>query len=247
MPLPHEPWAEVYDFFYEETFGAMYGSFTRETLSHITRNADGRKKIIDFGAGTGRVAIPLALEGHQVTAVEPSTSMMQVLLRKAGDAEVPINHFTQKIQGFIPEGDQDLALCLFTVIAYTTEEHELELACSVMARSLKPGGLLILDAPSEGAFGSMSKKTGRMERNMVVEPLGNGLYRYTEDSYDLRNGARIRYRDQFQIRCWPKERLLSTLGTHGMTLENYAPMPGSQHLFLRKNLHANATASKSSP
>ena len=221
MPLPHEPWAEVYDFFYEETFGAMYGSFTRETLSHITRNADGRKKIIDFGAGTGRVAIPLALEGHQVTAVEPSTSMMQVLLRKAGDAEVPINHFT--------------------------EEHELELACSVMARSLKPGGLLILDAPSEGAFGSMSKKTGRMERNMVVEPLGNGLYRYTEDSYDLRNGARIRYRDQFQIRCWPKERLLSTLGTHGMTLENYAPMPGSQHLFLRKNLHANATASKSSP
>lgn len=52
------------------------------------------KKVLDVGAGTGRLAIPLAREGAEVTALDVSEKMLMRLYRKnkqiktvAGDAE----------------------------------------------------------------------------------------------------------------------------------------------------------------
>ena len=40
------------------------------------------KRILEFGAGTGRVTIPLAKEGHQVEAVDLSKEMLSQLSLK---------------------------------------------------------------------------------------------------------------------------------------------------------------------
>lgn len=45
-------------------------------------------RVLDIGAGTGRVAIPLAIRGCNVVAVEPARSMLDQLKAKAGDTKV---------------------------------------------------------------------------------------------------------------------------------------------------------------
>lgn len=46
--------------------------------------------ILDLGAGTGRVTIPLAAAGHDVTAVDLDPDLLDELRRRADDAGVPV-------------------------------------------------------------------------------------------------------------------------------------------------------------
>ena len=47
-------------------------------------------RILDIGAGTGRVAIPLAARGCRVVAVEPAAGMLQELKKKASAIDVTL-------------------------------------------------------------------------------------------------------------------------------------------------------------
>ena len=85
MTTPHDSWAEVYDRVYEESFGNFYNDLTATTLSVIDELAFPGCDILDLGAGTGRLAIPLSQSGFQVTAVDASVGMLDVLKRKDKD------------------------------------------------------------------------------------------------------------------------------------------------------------------
>jgi len=73
----HSTWAKYYDEVNRECFGIYYDQLTELTLSTINSIGD-NLSIVDFGAGTGRLSIPLS-RNHRVTAVEPSASMLQQL------------------------------------------------------------------------------------------------------------------------------------------------------------------------
>ena len=93
MNQPHDNWGEYYDFVYEQTFGGYYDALTAETLNVIKQILPDAT-IIDFGAGTGRLAIPLAENGHKVVAVEKSAGMVNEFKRKlsSGNAEIEIHN-----------------------------------------------------------------------------------------------------------------------------------------------------------
>jgi SAM-dependent methyltransferase len=44
--------------------------------------------VLDIGAGTGRIALDLAREGHEVTAVDLDDELLEALRERAGDLEV---------------------------------------------------------------------------------------------------------------------------------------------------------------
>ena len=77
----HRSWAKHYDAVNRMCFGRYYDELTRQTLAQIN-TLGSNLRIADFGAGTGRLSLPLASAGHSVTAIEPSQAMLEQLAAK---------------------------------------------------------------------------------------------------------------------------------------------------------------------
>ena len=115
MKKPHDNSAKYYDFVFERRFGTMYNMLTQNNLSKI-KNIALNGKILDFGAGTGRISIPLATDGYEVTAIDCSSEMLEELRRKAQNRNLNIE--THLTLTDINTKDFDLAIGIFTVLAY---------------------------------------------------------------------------------------------------------------------------------
>jgi SAM-dependent methyltransferase len=215
----HDSWAEFYDQIYEETFDTFYGWLTTQALGTIGGIVGQSSRILDIGAGTGRLAIPLAARGHRVTAVEPSGAMLTVLRRKAANAGLDIATIGTPMKGFAGDGSFDLAICVFSVIAYVLTEDDLDASFKAVASGLRPGGLLLLDVPNRGVFGSDDVKTPNVERRMSVTPRDGDTFTFVEDTRVKRDGEWVHVHDEFGIRFWPVRRVRTALARAGLTLE----------------------------
>ncbi|HIA63571.1 MAG TPA: class I SAM-dependent methyltransferase [Planctomycetaceae bacterium] len=90
-PIPHDSWAEAYDVAYEQSFGDFYESLTTTTLGLVLGTILPPVRIVDFGAGTGRLSIPLAGHGFQMDAVDPSVGMLDQLRAKDPKGAVAVH------------------------------------------------------------------------------------------------------------------------------------------------------------
>ena len=79
---PHDSWAEVYDEAYQKSFGPLNTMLTDVSLVVIQEKTEAGSDILELGAGTGRLSIPLAQLGHTLSAVDASAKMLEVLKRK---------------------------------------------------------------------------------------------------------------------------------------------------------------------
>jgi predicted RNA methylase len=61
----------------------LFGS--QDTIDFHVQYASGVSEVLDIGAGTGRVAVPIARTGTRVVCVEPSSAMIDVFRRKLED------------------------------------------------------------------------------------------------------------------------------------------------------------------
>lgn len=66
---------------YDQRHGAL---LPEHVALALTRNLAPASRLVDIGAGTGRVAIPLARLGFDIIAIEPALPTMQRLRAKAG-------------------------------------------------------------------------------------------------------------------------------------------------------------------
>lgn len=110
-------------------------SFEKGQLQPLFANLGG-KKVLDVGAGTGRLVGELIKRGAKVTALDVSTEMLLVLKKKfqieavVGDAEaLPF-----------PEGTFDWVVATFLIVHLKNPRHFFDQAYRV----LKPGGKLLV-------------------------------------------------------------------------------------------------------
>lgn len=216
----HMSWAEEYDQIYEETFGTFYSWLTTQTLGTIGGIVKSTSRILDFGAGTGRLAIPLAARGHRVTAVEPSGPMLAVLRRKAQKAGATIDTIEMPMKDFAGDGSFDLALCVFSVIAYVLTEDALDASLRAAASGLRRSGLFLLDVPSRSVFASNDVKTPNVDRKVIVKPGRGDTFTYVEETRVKRDGAWHEVRDSFGLRFWPVQKVRALLAGAGFTVEH---------------------------
>jgi SAM-dependent methyltransferase len=217
MNQPHDNWGEYYDFVYEQTFGGYYYALTAETLKVIKQILP-EGSIIDFGAGTGRLTIPLSEQGYKLTALEKSAGMVNEFNRKLSKGNALIDIHNCSISEY-DGASADLALALFTVLSYSISEEELTRNLHVICKSVRSGGHFFFDLPSTLFFqGGRIIQKESAQLNRVVDVLATDqldIYTYHERCSGVFNGKDFRYEDEFKIRYWEisiVERILSENG-----------------------------------
>ena len=134
-------------------YDELYGN-TVDTEGAVERLAAlaGSGPVLEFGAGTGRLALPLRARGLDVHGIEASPAMIERLRARPGGAELPV------VRGDMSETQVDgrfsLVFVVFnTLIALLTQEAQLRCVANA-ARHLLPGGLFVVEiqVPDPGRY-----------------------------------------------------------------------------------------------
>src|SRR5579864_5012072 len=112
----------------------------------------GKRRILELGVGTGRVAIPLAARGFKVYGIEASARMIEKMrAKRGGDAiAVEIGDFAELKIG----GKFSLIYVIFNTL-FMLQTQEQQVRCfSRVARHLSDDGVFVIEAfvPNQGMF-----------------------------------------------------------------------------------------------
>src|SRR5262245_37160522 len=103
-------------------------------------------RLLDLGAGTGRLAIPMARAGFWVVAVDLSAPMLEVLGAKARRAQATVHRLAANIVQLDALADHtfDYAACLFSTLGLVAGADNRRRVLEQVCRLLRPGGVFIL-------------------------------------------------------------------------------------------------------
>jgi SAM-dependent methyltransferase len=101
----------------------------------------GERRLLDAGAGDGRLAVELAAEGARVTALDLSPSMLGLARERARSAGVPLEPVQGDIEALPFPPATFHQVVVVTVLCFLPEPQR---ALAELARVLKPGGSLIV-------------------------------------------------------------------------------------------------------
>lgn len=107
-------------------------------------------RIVEFGAGTGRVSIPLVRQGYDVTGIDLSPDMVRRLAEKPEAARMTI------IEGSFADrhdiGRCAAVLCVFNSLYHAHTREMQQAALRRAAEYLRPDGILVLENRSANSF-----------------------------------------------------------------------------------------------
>ena len=125
MSCPYtKPFADYYDLRTEnlvqnagqeiEFLKFAFGNFARVRVS----------KILDVGCGTGRHSIPLMQEEYQVTGLDMSQNMLNVLKKKAETANLEPHIFRKDMREMDFASEFDAIICIDDVLGSSLPERK---------------------------------------------------------------------------------------------------------------------------
>ena len=138
---------EVYDTLAETNIPAT--SMARDVEFYRGLARETGDPILEVGCGTGRVAVPLAADGHEVVGVDLSSAMLRMAERRRSELEPAVAARLTFREGDMITLDlgREFALVLTPSrvfqFALTTEAQRAALAA--LRRHLRPDGRLVLD------------------------------------------------------------------------------------------------------
>jgi len=148
-----------------------------EDIMVYTEMLKGRTKVIEYGAGTGRITIPLAQKGIKVVALDNSDAMLNKLREK----------ITDKIEEYIEIVNGDMVtykhiekvpaiIIPFSTFNYLLDKSEQFECIKNVSNNLLPDGEVIIELILKKAFHSLAKD----DKLVLTQTIKNGdfLYEY---------------------------------------------------------------------
>jgi SAM-dependent methyltransferase len=138
-----------------ETYGDRIADIYDELFSGITDApatvafldslvADRPGRILELAVGTGRLAIPLAERGHDVTGIDVSKEMLDRLRLADTHQRVTVVH--GDMVDDLPAGPFDLVYVAFNSLFMLTEPARQRACFTAVARVLAPAGAFVVEA-----------------------------------------------------------------------------------------------------
>ena len=128
--------------FYNLDFGSLDSDLSM--YKNLAERSRGR--ILELGSGTGRLAIPLALAGYTVTALESNSAMIR--LSEKAMREADINLCVSDMREFNSDEPFDLIICALSTFCHLLSTGDQRNALATVARNLSPGGFAVFDLPA---------------------------------------------------------------------------------------------------
>lgn len=248
--LPHENGAHFYDFIFNNRFGHGLSQLTQRNINDIQSRFPKGIKILDFGAGTGRLAIPLAEMGYQVFAVDQCKKMLQVLQEKAEAKNLAI-HISTTLDNFKHESF-DLIISVFTVLHYITSEEALHGYFRDFKDMLKPGGHYLFDLENvEPYHDKYNRQNGLVINRQNVLPNGDRVNDLVKVSFSAPDKTLADYHEKtsgiykgvpfdplpenFQLKFWTPKEVTGFLTTNlGFELVNTSNVVNATYFLFQK-------------
>jgi SAM-dependent methyltransferase len=175
----------------------------------------GRVRVLDFGCGTGRLAVALAAAGHHVTGVDPAIASLQAAQMKPGSDRVTWTCGSHEI---LPSAAFDLIIMNSHVAQFLLTDLEWTNALTRFSQALVPGGRLAFDSrdPDARAWEAWNPVDSREHISLpdgrtvdiwtepvevVVDVMTFMIhYRYSDSKEDLLSRNTLRFRSEQAIR-----------------------------------------------
>ena len=143
MPGPDGYFAERVAARYDEDAASLFDPAIVKATADFLADLAGEGRALEFGIGTGRIALPLSERGIDVSGIELSKAMVAKLREKPGAEriDVTIGDFTTTVV----EGPFSLVYLMFNTIEnLTTQEAQVECFRNAAAH-LEPGGRFVVE------------------------------------------------------------------------------------------------------
>jgi len=168
----YDPLADLYDLEYAHVYDLPFW------LSLAGREAG---PIIEWGAGTGRIASPLAVAGHEVTAVELSGQMIELGNGKSESIEWIVGD----MRSVDPGRRYGLAVCAFNSFLCLKSVDDALAFLRNAREHLIPGGLLGIEVSAFSPEELVDPPDGPALRHDFTRALPDGqLDRFSVSRYD---------------------------------------------------------------
>lgn len=113
------------------------------------------KNILEFGAGSGRVTIPLAMDNHFIDAVDISSEMLQSLKNKIKNDKFLSSHINPILANmctYTSNKKYDAIIIPLTSFNYLLTDHEQKQCLGSVKNNLLDNGFAIIELLSQNTF-----------------------------------------------------------------------------------------------
>ena len=168
----YDPLSDLYDLEYTHDYDVPFW------LSLAEREAG---PVVEWGAGTGRISIPLSAAGHEVTAVEISDRMVE----RGKEKSERVGWIVGDMRCVDPGRSYGLAVCAFNSFLCLNSLDDALAFLRNAHKHLVPGGLLGIEVSAFSPEELADPPGGPSQRHDFTRELANGrLDRFSVSHYD---------------------------------------------------------------
>jgi hypothetical protein len=160
---------------YDETSADMYASDVLDPAVRCLADLVGDGAALEFGVGTGRIALPLSQRGVRVHGIDLSAPMLDQLLAKPGADRIEVtvgDAATTKVGGTF----RLVYMVWNTIMNLTTQDEQVDCFLNAAAH-LEPGGCFVIEV--------MVPDLQRLPPGETVRPFLVSRTRLGFDEYDV--------------------------------------------------------------